>query len=41
MEMAQKRPASVVEFERLSGVGKTKLKRYAAGFLKVISSFEH
>jgi ATP-dependent DNA helicase RecQ len=41
LEMAQKRPASVVEFERLSGVGKTKLKRYAAGFLKVISSFEN
>ncbi len=37
LEMAQKRPASTVEFGGLSGVGEAKLKRYAASFLKVIS----
>ncbi len=38
LEMAKKRPVSTVEFGKLPGVGKTKLERYAAGFLKVISS---
>ncbi len=38
LEMAKKRPVSIVEFGKLPGVGKTKLERYAAGFLKVISS---
>ena len=38
LEMVQKRPTSIAEFGRLSGVGKAKLERYAADFLKVISS---
>ncbi len=38
VEMAQKRPTSIAEFGQLPGVGKTKLERYAAGFLRVISS---
>ncbi|MBC8287384.1 MAG: DNA helicase RecQ [Nitrospinae bacterium] len=37
LEMVQKRPTSMAEFGRLPGVGKAKLERYAAGFLKVIS----
>jgi ATP-dependent DNA helicase RecQ len=38
LEMVQKRPASIVEFGRLSGVGKAKLESYAVGFMQVISS---
>jgi len=37
LEMVQKRPTSIVEFGRLSGVGKAKMERYAAGFLQVLS----
>lgn len=37
LEMVKRRPTSIAEFSRLSGVGQAKLERYAASFLKVIS----
>ena len=37
LEMVQKKPTTILEFGELSGVGKTKLERYAVSFLEVIS----
>ena len=36
LEMAEKKPTTITEFGRLTGVGKVKLERYGAGFLEVI-----
>lgn len=37
IEMAEKRPASLDEMARIGGVGATKLERYGAAFLEVIT----
>ena len=37
IEMAEKRPASLDEFARITGVGATKLERYGASFLAVLT----
>ena len=34
--MAEKKPTTITEFERLTGVGKVKLERYGTSFLEVI-----
>ena len=36
LEMAKKKPTTITEFGRLTGVGKVKLERYGASFLEVI-----
>ena len=36
-EMVEQRPRTLEEFERLSGVGETKLRRYGEEFLAVIA----
>jgi ATP-dependent DNA helicase RecQ len=38
LEMAKLKPETVLEFGHLSGVGKTKLERYANSFLEVINT---
>ncbi len=40
IEMAEKRPASLDEFARISGVGAKKLQNYGKGFLEVITGAE-
>nr|WP_323038182.1 DNA helicase RecQ [Pararhodobacter sp.] len=40
IEMAEKRPASLDAFARISGVGATKLERYGANFLSVLTGHD-
>lgn len=40
LEMAKTKPRTISEFSQLSGVGKTKLERYAGSFLEVIIKFK-
>jgi len=40
IEMAEKRPSSLDEFAQITGVGATKLERYGASFLTVITGHE-
>lgn len=40
IEMAEKRPTSLDEFARISGVGATKLERYGPSFLAVLTGAE-